>query len=59
MNPLFREAAGYVHGGWLMGVMTALFLGCFIGWAAWAYAKGNRRRFEDAALLPFTTGDDA
>jgi cbb3-type cytochrome oxidase subunit 3 len=59
MNPVFREAAGFVDHGWIMGAMTVLFFACFIGWSWWAYAKHNRQKFEDAALLPLTTGDDA
>ncbi len=59
MNAVYRDAAAYVQHAWLMGVMTALFLACFIGWTAWAYARHNRERFEDAARLPLTTGDDA
>lgn len=58
MNPVFREAAGFVQHGWIMGVTTALFLACFVGWAWWAFASHNRHKFEDAALLPFTTGDE-
>jgi cbb3-type cytochrome oxidase subunit 3 len=59
MNPVLREATGFVQGAWLMGVMTALFFTCFIGWAWWAYAQRNRQKFEEAAMLSFTTGDDA
>jgi cbb3-type cytochrome oxidase subunit 3 len=59
MNPVFREASNHVQYGWIMGVMTVLFLACFVGWGWWACAKHNRGKFEDAALLPLTTGDDA
>jgi cbb3-type cytochrome oxidase subunit 3 len=59
MNPVFREAAGHVEHGWIMGLMTLLFFACFIGWTWWAYAKGNRQAMNDAARLPLTTGDDA
>jgi cbb3-type cytochrome oxidase subunit 3 len=58
VNPVLREAAGFVEHGWLMGLMTVLFFTCFIGWSWWALARRNRRRFEDAAMLPLTTGDD-
>lgn len=57
MNPVFREASRFVEGGWLMGAMTVLFFACFVGWTWWAYSKGNRQKFEDAARLPLTTGD--
>jgi cbb3-type cytochrome oxidase subunit 3 len=59
MNPVFREASGFVQNSWIMGLTTALFLLCFMGWSWWAYAKHNRQKFEDAAMLPLTTGDDA
>lgn len=59
MNPVFREASAYVHNGWIMGLMTVLFLVFFAGWTWWAYAKQNRQKFEEAAMLPITTGDEA
>jgi cbb3-type cytochrome oxidase subunit 3 len=59
MNPVFREASGFVQHVWVMSAMTVLFLVCFVGWTWWAYAKHNRQKFEDAAMLPLTTGDDA
>ncbi len=58
MNPVFRDGAQYVQHAWIMGMMTALFIVCFIGWTRWAYSKHNRKRFEDAALLPLTTGEE-
>jgi cbb3-type cytochrome oxidase subunit 3 len=59
MNPVFREASGYVQHAWIMGLMTVLFVICFVGWTWWAYSKRNRQLMHDAALLPLTTGDDA
>jgi cbb3-type cytochrome oxidase subunit 3 len=59
MNPVFREAGSLAQHGWIMGAMTVLFLACFLGWSWWACAAHNRQKFEDAALLPLTTGDDA
>ncbi|HSK19165.1 MAG TPA: CcoQ/FixQ family Cbb3-type cytochrome c oxidase assembly chaperone [Longimicrobiales bacterium] len=59
MNPVYRDAAGYVQNAWIMGAMTVLFVACFVGWTWWAYKGSNRARFEDAARLPLTTGDDA
>ena len=59
MNPVFRDAAPHVEYAWIMGVMTVLFIVCFVGWTWWAYSKHNRRRFEDAARLPLSTGDEA
>ncbi|HSJ16274.1 MAG TPA: cbb3-type cytochrome c oxidase subunit 3 [Longimicrobiales bacterium] len=58
MNPLKQAAAGAVSGGWVMGVMTLLFLLFFIGWTWWAFAERNRKAFEEAAQLPLTTGED-
>ncbi|NLG63048.1 MAG: CcoQ/FixQ family Cbb3-type cytochrome c oxidase assembly chaperone [Candidatus Cloacimonetes bacterium] len=58
MNPVFRDGAAYVQHAWIMGVMTALFIVCFIGWTRWAYSKANRQKFEDAARLPLTTGEE-
>ena len=57
MNPLFREAAHHAEFGWLMGLMTALFLACFVGWTWWAYSKNNRERMHEAALLPLAEDD--
>lgn len=37
----------------LRSVLTALALGCFIAIAWWAYSKGARKGFEEAAQLPF------
>ncbi len=34
-------------------VATLLAFGTFIAIAAWAYARGNRDRFEEAGRLPF------
>jgi cbb3-type cytochrome oxidase subunit 3 len=54
MNPLFKEAAQYAELGWLMGVTTALFLACFIGWTWWAFSHRNRERMAAAAWLPLS-----
>ena len=37
----------------LRAVVTVLSLLAFIGIVAWAWSKGNRGRFADAAQLPF------
>ena len=57
MNPLYREAAEFARLGWMMGVTTALFLGCFIGWTWWAYSRHNRERMTAAAWLPLSEDD--
>lgn len=58
MNPVLQEGVHNAQLGWISGIMTAVFIACFIGWAWWAFAAGNRKRFEEAARLPLTTGDD-
>ncbi len=32
---------------------TLVSLGTFLAFAAWAYARRNKSRFEDAASIPF------
>ena len=59
MNPLLREAAASVRHGWLLGVMTALFLALFIAWVAWAWAPGRKTAMEDYARMPLDEGGDA
>ena len=54
MNPLWREAAGFVEHAWIMGATTILFLACFVGWTWWAFSSRNRARHEAAALLPLS-----
>ena len=38
-------------------ILTVLGLTCFLGICYWAYSKGARAGFEEAALLPFTDDD--
>lgn len=52
MNPLFRAASDTATLGWLMGVMTAVFILFFMGWVWWAWHPRNRRRMEEAAAMP-------
>ena len=37
----------------LRAIVTVVSLLTFVGIAAWAYAGRNRRRFDDAAVIPF------
>jgi cbb3-type cytochrome oxidase subunit 3 len=53
MNPLFNQAEATVQGGLLLGVMTAVFLLFFIGWALWAYDPNRRDEMDEAAQMPF------
>ena len=59
MNPLFSEAANTVQGGWMMGVMTALFLVFFIGWVVWAYHPGRKAEMDEASMMPFSEGGES
>ena len=44
--------------GWTRGVITVLTLAVFLGICWWAYRPGNKRRFEEDAMLPFDDNDD-
>ncbi len=39
--------------GIVRGVIAALTMGTFLGIVWWAYRPGNRRRFDEDALLAF------
>jgi cytochrome c oxidase cbb3-type subunit 4 len=41
------------------GVITALSLLAFIGIVVWAYGSRRKKRFEEAAKLPFADDDRA
>lgn len=59
MNPLLREAAESVRLGWVLGLMTVLFLGSFLLWIWWAYRGRNRERWEADSRLPFNDGGES
>lgn len=59
MNPLLREAAASVQHGWLLGVMTALFLLLFIAWVWWAWAPGRKAAMDEYARMPLDDGGEA
>ncbi len=59
MNPLFNQAEATVQGGTFLGVMTAVFLVFFIGWALWAYDPGRKDEMDAAARMPLEDGDGA
>jgi len=59
MNPLLREAAGAVSLGWLLGVMTVIFLAVFLGWIWYANSPRNRSLMDEAARMPFDDGGDS
>jgi cbb3-type cytochrome oxidase subunit 3 len=54
MNPAFKAAAETARLGWVMGVMTAVFLLCFVGWTWWAFSRRNRALMEEAGRMPFS-----
>ena len=42
----------------LRSIVTVAGLLCFLGIVAWAYGKGSKKGFEEAANLPFAQHDD-
>ena len=59
MNPLLHQAAASVSQGWLLGIMTVVFLGGFLFWTWWAWAERNRTRWEEASRLPLNDGGES
>lgn len=53
MNPVIRQAAESVEMGWLLGLMTIVFLAAFVGWTWWAYAPSRRQLMEEYGRIPF------
>jgi cbb3-type cytochrome oxidase subunit 3 len=58
MNPAFQAAAQTARLGWIMGLMTVVFLIAFTGWTWWAYSRRNAARMERAARMPFDGADE-
>ncbi|MEP6572576.1 MAG: CcoQ/FixQ family Cbb3-type cytochrome c oxidase assembly chaperone [Gemmatimonadota bacterium] len=58
MNHVLRDVGATAQLGWLMGVLTAVFLGVFLYWVWWAYAAGHRAAMDEAARMPFNGGDE-
>jgi len=58
MNTAFKAAAETAQLGWIMGVMTALFIVCFVGWTWWAFSRRNRAYMDEAARMPLGDGGD-
>ena len=42
----------------LRSITTVMGLLCFLGIVGWAYARGSKKGFDEAANLPFADGDD-
>ena len=59
MNPVIREAVASIDAGWVLGIMTVVFLVAFLGWAAWAYAPSRRETMEEYGRIPFSDGSDS
>lgn len=57
MNVL-QEGARAAPYGWVLGVVTIVFMVAFVAWIWWLFARKNRRRFDEAANLPFSNGDE-
>lgn len=57
MNPLIEEARNVSQMGWLLGIMTVVFLAVFVGWFLWAYDPGRKKDMEAAARMPFNDGE--
>ncbi len=58
MSEAIKAAAGQSTDlGWLLGVMTVVFLSVFVGWAIWAWMPSRRAAMEAAANLPLE-GDE-
>lgn len=52
MNHVLAQGAALLDHGWVAGVVTAVFLACFLGWTWWAFSARNRGRMNEAAKLP-------
>lgn len=42
----------------LRSITTVVGLLCFLGIVGWAYGRGSKKGFEEAANLPFAEHDD-
>lgn len=58
MNPVLHEIAGTTTGGWIAGLMTAIFLFFFTAWALWAWWPSNRDRLQALGRMPLDDDRD-
>lgn len=58
MNTLLRAAQESVQLGWLLGLMTVVFLVVFLAWVWWACHPANAELMEEASMMPFTDGGE-
>jgi cbb3-type cytochrome oxidase subunit 3 len=56
VNHVLQEAAAQVTLGWLLGLMTVVFIGAFGFWIWWAWRGKNKARWEADSRLPFNDG---
>ena len=47
-----------MEAGLISSIVTVVFFLLFIGIVWWAYHRGNRKRFDEAARLPFEEDAD-
>jgi cbb3-type cytochrome oxidase subunit 3 len=59
MNPLLTEAAESIRLGWVLGVVTVLFVASFVFWIWWAWSGKNRARWEADSRLPLNDGGES
>lgn len=43
---------------WIGSVMTVIAFSAFVGIVIWAYGRGRKRAFDEAANAPFALPDD-
>lgn len=43
----------------IRSLVTALAFLCFLAIAFWAYSKGAQKRFQEAAMIPFSDDENA
>jgi cbb3-type cytochrome oxidase subunit 3 len=58
VNPVFRAAAESAQLGWVMGLMTVVFLGVFLAWTWYAWNPANKQLMQDMAAMPLNDGGD-
>ena len=58
MHPLIEQASEAIGRGGMATIMMLLFMAGFLWWVWYAYRPANRKKFEDAARLPFEEGGE-
>ncbi len=52
MSPIVHQVSQTTDLGWVMGVMTLVFLGSFMAWSWYAWNPKNKAIHEASSLLP-------